>query len=159
MAAVSEGYSILQEVHDQIVAMDLAGVPGTNVLIQKSLSTLARDLQKFPYPSILIAFGGPPVVKPVTNLRHDITRTVAIVCVDKDEPGNLQPGERQSNSFDPRLTWCETLIDSFTNDRLAASLGHDVQAKYLQIVDGGAYRLGYWLSGIQLAITTRRARR
>lgn len=158
MAVISEGYSILQEVHDQIVDLELTRIPSTNVLIQKSLSTLARDLQKFPYPSVLIAFGGAPTVKPVTNLRHDVTRQVAIVCVDKDEPDNLQPGERQSNEFDPRLYWCERMIDAFTNDRLTATLGHDVQAKYLTIVDGGAYKLGYWLSGIQLSITTRRAR-
>ena len=153
-------YDILVAVKADLSALSLKGMPPANIIIHKAITTKLRDLPAVRFPCIVIAPWGRETMPPAagTNVRDDITYPVAIAMMASEATDNEQPGQRQTQNLNQYLTWRETIISSFHNQRLT-TLCQQGFVQPLDIVDNTSWhQKNLWVSGLILNCTSRKTR-
>lgn len=145
---------ILAAVQSRIQGLQLPGLSGGNVIVQKVAGNQTPDLPAGSLPYVLIAPHSAESSDPMagTNLRDDIVYPVRVTIVAADA-GDQQFGFRQY------VGWREAVRRLFHNQRLANPSCFTVHVQPLAIVDAAVWiDRGLYVSALVLNCFSREAR-
>lgn len=147
-------FDILAAVQSRIQGLELPGLSGGNVVVQKVAGNHTPDLPANALPCVLISPHSAESSDPMagTNLRDDIVYPIRVTIVASDA-GDQQSGFRQY------VGWREAVRRLFHNQRLTSPSCFTVHVQPLPVVDASVWiDRGLFVSALVLNCFSREAR-
>lgn len=153
--SLSTLHGFLVELRDQIIALNLAGIASSNVVVCGSPAIAVSSMPAKLYPAVVIGPYGAEVVESFSNRSDTVTYPVLVAIVDTLARDSEQPFDRQTLDIDLRLYWRQQIRRAVSNQRLTQTTGFKVAAQMLQIVEPAGWQRDLWVSSMVLRVSER----
>lgn len=151
-------YGMLETIRDIVIALDLPGISGDNVVISASPANEIISAPAVRFPGVWIGPFGAETLAAANNLRDDVVYPMLVAVCDSLKITGELAGEQNVAGLDQRLYWREAIRATLSNQRMSSSVGFNMRVEPLTIVDTAAWQRDLWVSPLKVLVTNREGR-